>query len=135
LKLIDEAKADRDVLAVIIFGSHARGEAGPSSDLDVCLVLEPGKYSDLDLSHKKLEYLKLFDLDISVFQQLPLYIRSRVLKEGKVLFCRDEDALYQLAFRTAQQFEDFKHMYHEYLEEVARGEGGSRADPIKNRRA
>jgi hypothetical protein len=41
------------------------------------------------------------------------------LKEGKVLLCQDEDLLYEIAFRAAQAFEDFKHIYHGYLEEVA----------------
>ncbi len=119
--LLARAERDPKVLAVILFGSRARGESAPDSDVDICLVLEPRNYSDLELSKKKLNYLKDFDLDIHIYQQLPLYIRHRMLKEGKVLFCRDEDALYDLAFRTIQEFEDFKHIYREYLEEVARG--------------
>lgn len=121
LRLVNKAKADQDLLAVILFGSHARGEEGPASDLDICLVLQPSDWGDLELSQKKLEYLKSFNLDVQVYQQLPLYIRRRVLKEGKVLFCRDVEKLYELAFRSVQEFEDFKHIYHGYLEEVARG--------------
>lgn len=44
-----------------------------------------------------------------------------MLKEGHVEYARDEDALYELAYRTAQAFEDFKHTYHDYLDQVARG--------------
>ena len=44
---------------------------------------------------------------------------EKVLKEGKVLLCQHEDLLYEIAFRTAQAFEDFKHIYYGYLEEVA----------------
>lgn len=62
-----------------------------------------------------MRYLKDHDLDIRIFQQLPLPIRRRVLKEGVVLFCRDLDALYAMAYRTAQAFEDFKLIYREYL--------------------
>jgi len=120
-RLVDAAKPDQHVLAVLLFGSHARGEEGVTSDLDICLVLQPGRYSDLELSQKRVEYLQSFDLDVQVFQQLPLYIRRRVFKEGVVLFCRDEEALYEMAFRTAQQFEDFRHIYGAYLEGVARG--------------
>lgn len=121
MELINRVRADEDILAVILFGSHARGEGGAASDLDICLVLWPRSHSDLELSRKKLEYLVSFDFDIQIYQQLPLYIRRRVLKEGKVLFCRDEAKLYELAFRTAQEFEDFKRIYYGYLEEVARG--------------
>jgi len=41
-----------------------------------------------------------------------------VFKEGHILFVRDENQLYELAFRTAQAFEDFKHIYYGYLKEV-----------------
>ena len=120
-KLIAQARSDSDVLAVILFGSRARGEGGPSSDRDICLVLAAGAHTSSQSSEKRLAYLANFDLDIHVFQDLPLYIRQRVLREGRVIFCRDEKDLYALAFRSAQAFEDFKHLYHEYLEAVARG--------------
>ncbi|MGD8986124.1 MAG: nucleotidyltransferase domain-containing protein [Desulfobacteraceae bacterium] len=123
-KLIEKAKADESVLAVILYGSRVRGEETPTSDRDICLVLRPGDYSDLRLSEKKLEYLKSFDMDIQVYQQLPVYMKTRVLREGSVLFCRDEDMLYEVAYRTAQAYEDFKHIYYSYLEEVADGPVG-----------
>jgi predicted nucleotidyltransferase len=97
-KLIEKAKADESVLAVILYGSRVRGEETPISDRDICLVLRPGDYNDLRLSEKKLEYLKSFDMDIQVYQQLPVYMKTRVLKEGSVLFCRDEDMLYEVAY-------------------------------------
>ena len=120
-KLIEKGRSDPEVLAIFLFGSRVRADEGPASDVDICVVLQPRGYTELELSRKKLEYLKELDFDIQIFQQLPLYIRHRVLKEGRVLFCRDEDELYQVAFRTAQQFEDFKHIYYTYLREVARG--------------
>ena len=120
-RLVEVASADQDVLAVMLFGSRARGDEDPTSDVDICLVLQPGCCKESKLSRKRLEYLKLFDFDIQVFQQLPLYIRKRVLKEGEALFCRDEEVLYEVAFRTAQQIEDFRHIHESYLEEVARG--------------
>ena len=123
-KLIGKVRHDPEVLAVIVFGSRARGDGREDSDLAVCLVLQPKDYSELELTHKRLEYLGLFgspDLDIQVYQQLPLYIRRRVLKEGEILLCRDQERLYELAFRTVQEFKDFKHIYEGYLEEVARG--------------
>ncbi len=71
-----------------------------------------------------MEYLDTGNLDVSIFQALPLYIRHirrRVLKEGSVEYVRDEDTLYEVAYRTAQAYEDFKHLYLDYLNQVARG--------------
>lgn len=120
-RLLERARRDERILAVMLFGSRARQEQIETSDADICLILVPDKYEAIELSQKKLEYLTGFDLDIHVYQQLPLYIRVRVLKEGKVLYCRDEDQLYEVAFKTIEQFGDFEHIYRDYLREVARG--------------
>jgi uncharacterized protein len=77
-------------LAVFLFGSFVHGKEYPGSDIDICLVMNPEtqsqKRTKLFNSQKRLEYLKDFSFDIQVFQQLPIYIRKRILKEGKILF-------------------------------------------------
>jgi len=118
--LLAKAREDPDVLAVFLFGSAARGEEGPRSDVDVCLVLTDAAADNLAASRKRLDYMAASDLDVRVFQRVPLYIRHRILKEGRLLFSRDEDLVYELAVRTAREFERFKPIYREYLEQVAR---------------
>ena len=119
--LVDVSRRDPEVLAVMVFGSTARGEDSARSDVDVCVFLMPEcqTFERVALSNKRIEYLALFDLDVQIFQQLPLYVRSRVFKDGQVVFARDEDLLYELALRTVREFEDFKPVYYEYLEHVA----------------
>lgn len=116
---MEAVQKDPDVLALFLYGSAAREENIPTSDLDFSLVLVPGMHTALDLSRKKLEYAAMFPVHISIFQQLPLYVRQRILREGKVLFCRDTDALYEEAFTTIREFADFEPTYFEYLKEVA----------------
>lgn len=117
-RLVSKAEADSDVLAVLLFGSAARGEAGKGSDVDVCLVLRAQVAGPLEASEKRLAYLSEFDLDVHVFQRLPLFVRRRVLREGRTLHCKDEDALYELAYRTARAWTDFRPRYLQYLEAV-----------------
>jgi hypothetical protein len=119
-RLVERAKDDPEVLAVLLFGSRARGTASSGSDVDVCLVLMAEPQSDLAAARTRLQYLAGADLDLVLFQQLPLHIRSRVLKEGRVLFVRDEDALYALAARTVRAWEGFRHIHRQYLDHVAR---------------
>lgn len=119
-RLLERAQADPDVLAVIVFGSQARGEAGPDSDVDVCLVLSSPVDRDAAFRAKR-SYSGGFDVDLALFHELPLHIRRRVSREGKVLFTRDEERLYEVAIRAAREFEDFKHIQRAYLDEVARG--------------
>ena len=99
--IIRKAKNDKSVLAVALFGSYARGE--PHKDLDLCIFLIPQKYTNKELSHKKMEYLQDDErYDVQVFQQLPIYIQIRILKEAKILYCKNEDDLYDMYFKTLQ---------------------------------
>jgi predicted nucleotidyltransferase len=118
-KVVRAAREAQDILAVILFGSSARGENSSTSDLDLCLVLMPNSYSGLELSKIKLRYASQFPAHMSIFQQIPLYMKKRVLQEGKILLCRDDDALYEVAFKTIREYSHFAPTYREYLKEVA----------------
>lgn len=120
-RLLARAERDPDILAVMLFGSRARGDASPGSDVDVCLVLTPVPRSKLAEAQKRLDYLAEADVDVVVFQHLPLAIQSRILREGHVLYVRHEDALYELAIRSVKAFERFRPIHQAYLDEVARG--------------
>ncbi len=118
-ELLGKARKDREILAVMVFGSAARGEA--HRDIDICIVLNK-KLESLKMSRKALQYSSVSDrFDVHVFQQLPLYIRSRILKEGKILFCRDSSALFDIAMLTIKEFEDFKPIYERHVEAVLHG--------------
>ena len=115
--ILNKAKKDKEVVAVILFGSFARKEK--NKDIDLCLVLNK-KYSRLFVSKKKLEYTQIAkkSQDIQIFQQLPIYIRIRVLKEGKILLSKDDAFLYDLAFLTIKEFGFYKKIYDLYLTEI-----------------
>jgi len=118
-KIKDFAKEDKDILAVFLFGSLVRKELSRLSDIDICLVLEPAQYSELALSEKKLKFLELFPhIDVKIFQQLPLYIKKRILKEGKIILCKDEEKMYNLAFSVITEYSDFEHIFRYYLKET-----------------
>ncbi len=115
-KIINKAEKDKNILAVIVFGSFARKEK--YRDIDVCLVLNK-KMEKIEMSKTRLNYIKDFpSFDTQIFQQLPLYIRIRILKEGKILFCNNMNLLYDMAFATIREFGDYKHIYDSYLEGV-----------------
>jgi hypothetical protein len=119
-RMLRRAADDADILAVLQFGSAARGDTHRDSDVDVCLVLTAAATATARPAEKRLTYLGDVDLDVQVFQDLPLPIRSRVLRDGRILYCRDEDALYETAFATIRAFERFKRHYKAYLAEVER---------------
>lgn len=68
---------------VRVFGSAAKGEAGPTSDVDFLVEMEPGR-SLLDLVGlwQDLEELLWRKVDVVEDEGLHWYIRDRVLKEA-----------------------------------------------------
>jgi predicted nucleotidyltransferase len=68
---------------VRIFGSRARGDAGPNSDLDVLIDLEPGRsLFDVGGLLSDLQHLLGYPVDVVTADGLHWYIRDRVLGEA-----------------------------------------------------
>jgi predicted nucleotidyltransferase len=71
---------------VRIFGSVARGEAGPESDLDILVEMEPGaSLMDHIALMQDLEDLLGRKVDVVSDRALHWYIRDRVLAEATPL--------------------------------------------------
>jgi len=122
-KLVEKVRKDKDVLALILFGSYARKETKKSSDIDVCLVLRQKKLSNIFMSRKRLEYLKLLpsNYDVQIFQQLPLFIRVRILEEGKFLLNKNYEEMFKVALRSIKEFDLFKKHYYYCIKSAAYG--------------
>jgi predicted nucleotidyltransferase len=68
---------------VRVFGSLARGEAGPESDIDILVKLDPGR-SLLDIISIKQDLEDLLGCDVDVVTEAAIspYIREEVLREA-----------------------------------------------------
>lgn len=96
-EIVDKIVAATHPQAVILFGSLARGEAGPDSDLDLMVIKE----SDKPRIERYSEVRRLFrgmgiGMDILVytpeefaqFQSVPGSLTHTVTHEGRVLYGR-----------------------------------------------
>ena len=101
-KIIEPLKKNCDVISIYLFGSYARGREKPFSDIDICVIVDRGANRDEILSHSSKK------IDISIFHDLPLSMRFRVIKEGKLLFSRDELKLHRIIVATIRSYLDFK---------------------------
>ena len=97
---------------IILFGSCARGEARKDSDVDLCVYYEGTPREAFEFRMRVLGILPE-GYNVQIFQLLPVYLRKECLR-GRVLFCRDETFLYDLAYETLKEWEDFKR-YYDYL--------------------
>jgi|LGVF01.1.fsa_nt_gb predicted nucleotidyltransferase len=101
-KIIEPFKKNRDVISIYLFGSYARGREKPFSDIDICVIADKHANRDKILSHSSKK------IDISIFHELPLTMRFRVIKDGKLLFSRDELKLHRIIVATIRSYLDFK---------------------------
>jgi predicted nucleotidyltransferase len=67
---------------VRVFGSVARGEAGPASDVDLLVDLRPEVGLEYIALWQDLQDLLDREVDLVTEQALPPYLRPRVLREA-----------------------------------------------------
>jgi predicted nucleotidyltransferase len=80
----------RHISRLSVFGSVARGQERPDSDLDLLVVFEEGKNPGLDFGEIEDELGKLFGrtVDLQTPHDLSRYFRSEVVAEAVVLYER-----------------------------------------------
>lgn len=100
--VVDEIRKEKGVEAVYLFGSRASGKAKPYSDTDLCVVTSKNARKARILSNSSDK------IDTSLFWDLPLYIRFRVMKEGMPLYVRDGLTMHRIRVRTVMSYLDFK---------------------------
>lgn len=84
--VLQEISKRHGLSRVRVFGSVARGEAGPDSDLDLLIALGPGRgFRDLMDFCEEVETALERRIDVVLEDGLSPYIRERVLREAVAL--------------------------------------------------
>jgi hypothetical protein len=97
-------KEQEHVKVAYLFGSRAEGKAGPLSDFDIAILLDRGvdKREGFNYRLRLLNglsfVLKTRKLDVVIMNNALLLLNYNIIKEGKVLYCRDE--LARIRFET-----------------------------------
>jgi len=115
-RVVAEIKEHPKVFAIFLFGSWARGEQMPISDVDIAVLLDnPNKSDEADIGS-----MYSPTVDVVLFHRLPIRIQFQVLKEGQPLFVRDEEKLKEVTFQVMRQYHEMEWFYRRYFEEVLR---------------
>lgn len=113
--IISLAEHKPDILIVWLYGSRGKGSAHKDSDFDLAVAFE--RFIKDDPVEKRLrpEYLALdwqralglHDGQISVvdINQVPIPLAWEIITANTVLFCRDEDRLWQETLRIHSRME------------------------------
>ena len=121
-----------DVILGYLFGSHARGQVWAHSDVDVALLLagEPDAARCLERRLAAIggiaDVLSTDDVDVVILNQAPPALAYAVLRDGILLFCRDEPARIAFQVRAVNEYLDFKPVLERHeralLQRAERGE-------------
>ena len=93
------------VIAIILYGSAARARATPLSDVDICVVTTPGLPTD------EWESIMSYSgpaVDLVLFHDLSPSVKYRVIREGKILYLRDEKMWHRIQAGAIRQYLDIK---------------------------
>lgn len=100
-----------EVLVAYLFGSVARGTSGPLSDVDVAVLLTDGVdqfATQLALMGDIASAIRSDDVDVVVLDRAPVALAYRVLRDGKLLLCKDEQARVRHWVMTVDRYIDLE---------------------------
>lgn len=111
-----------DILLAYLFGSHARQQAGPQSDVDIALLLDEQERSALDLLERrldlaaKLDKILLVAVDVVLLNRASLLLQGQVLGEGQLRYAVDQPTRVGYEAYTRALYFDFQPRLRQHWE-------------------
>ena len=110
LEFLNKPHWEERLLGVLLYGSWARGEANPRSDIDLCIVV-PQASGRAALWRKFVSHLRDQRYEVRIFEMLPLHIKMAVIDDGVLLHSRDDLELWEYFSPFRREWEDQKHRH------------------------
>ena len=131
-RLADLLDPREEILEAYLFGSHARGQAQPHSDVDVAVYVDEGRAADTGYGYRAnlttdlMAGLGFNDVDVVVLNRAPPLLYHRVLRDGVRLLARDLRATTTREGRAVSRYCDF-------VPQLAKMEAARRAAAARDR--
>ncbi|MFH1968000.1 MAG: nucleotidyltransferase domain-containing protein [bacterium] len=106
------------VLFCYVFGSFAYQNFNSESDVDIAVYMDKARVSDF--FDERLELISEIsqalgkEADILVLNSTPPFLKYVVLKEGKLIFSRDESKRIDFELKTTNEYFDFRFVLEKY---------------------
>ncbi|MDD5621294.1 MAG: nucleotidyltransferase domain-containing protein [Candidatus Pacebacteria bacterium] len=106
------SKKRKEIILSYLFGSFALGTTNRNSDVDIAIYLDSKKVKDL--FDARLMLIKEFsqalkkDVDVVVLNTAKPFLKYVIIKEGKLVFQRDEGLKIDFEVKTLNEYFDFK---------------------------
>ncbi len=109
--MIDYLKDRNDILAFYIYGSYGTKYQTPLSDLDLAILPMPEEKLDLemelDIGVKLAEICKSDHINMINLSNASLPFQMKVLEQGRLLYCADQNLLADFIEMVIKRFCDF----------------------------
>lgn len=127
--LIGLISKDRQVLALLLTGSSAKGRVTPLSDLDFAVLLprslnrQARIKKHLDLIGEFNRFLGTDEIDLVLLNDAPSRMICNILNNGRLLHCRNKQELVDFLEYHRQMFLDFRFFRDQLDADFERGVG------------
>lgn len=119
-KLIKYIKEKDNIIAIYLFGSFADGSYNEKSDIDLAVLYEKKYDFTLQVSDM-IDIEKIFEntkVDYIDLEEVNLFFRFSILKNGKIIYVKNEEKLYDYIHRTQISYIDMKYSRDKYVNYV-----------------
>jgi hypothetical protein len=117
---VQESLMSEPVQIAYLFGSQARGDAGPLSDVDIAVLVPDDVCRDdytalqLRLATRLMRALKRDDVEVVILNRAPILLQHRIIRDGRVLICRDELLRSRYEAYVLTRYFDSRHLENLY---------------------
>ncbi|RLE12476.1 nucleotidyltransferase domain-containing protein [Candidatus Aerophobetes bacterium] len=114
-KLRDFFQKRKEVILVYIFGSQAKGIASSLSDVDIAVYLDEKltRHQRFDLRlfliNRVCSLLGFKKIDLVILNDAPLILQYSILKDGVILYSRDEPKRINIEVKIMSKYFDQKY--------------------------
>jgi len=110
----EELSRRPEILFAYLHGSFVKGEEFRDIDVAVYLAAPQDLAYELDLSHA-LRRRAGMEVDLKAIQDAPLAFQMAVLRDGLLLFSRDEEVRTDFIERTSRRYPEYAHFRNVFL--------------------
>lgn len=109
---------------VYLFGSQATGTASTHSDIDIGILLNSNVAKEhyfnyrLSFTSKLVSIFQKDKVDVVILNECPPLLKDRVIRYGKVIYCRDEIQRIRFEVKALDEYLDFLPMQERYFEQL-----------------
>lgn len=130
--LTSNLKKENDIIFAYLFGSYAKEKPWKESDIDVAVYLKEDFYKNglerkefffnrqLELIEVISEAVKMNQVDLVILNQAPCTLSYFVIKEGILLFSRNEADRIKFEVKVIKEYLDYSYYLKKYFKAMSK---------------